>query len=140
MEMMKVARDQVGPTKGVQGYVRADAERLPFADDSFDCVMAIRFLFHVDARTRQTILAEMARVSRRWLILDYRHKYAYRYFAWKVKRLLRLTRTPMDRIGRLDLECELWGAGIRLVKILPVAQVFSDKWIVIGEKSISPTS
>jgi hypothetical protein len=98
--------------------------------------MSIRFLFHVDERTRMTILREMARVSRRWLILDYRHKYAYRYFAWKLRRILRLTRTPMERIGRLDLECELWGAGINLVKILPVAQVFSDKWIVIGEKSV----
>jgi SAM-dependent methyltransferase len=138
LEMMRVARERLGPVSGLHGYVRADAESLPFADGTFDCVMSIRFLFHVDALTRLTMLREMARVSRRWLILDYRHKYAYRYAMWKLRRILHLTRSPLDRIGRLDLECELWGAGIRLVKIFPVAQVFSDKWVVLGEKSVSP--
>jgi len=134
-EMMCVARERLGPIPRLHGYVRADAEALPFASGTFDCVMSIRFLFHVDPRTRISMLRDMARVSRRWLILDYRHKYAYRYAMWRVRRALRLTSTPLERISRSGLATELAEAGIRMVSILPVARVFSDKWIVVGEKS-----
>jgi len=138
-EMMQVAREQLGPMERLHGYVRADAEALPFADGAFDCVMSIRFLFHVDSRTRVSILREMVRVSRRWLILDYRHKYAYRYASWWLRRRLRLTSSKLERIDRKDLERELSSAGIRLVRIFPVARVFSDKWVILGEKAVAPT-
>jgi SAM-dependent methyltransferase len=134
LEMMRVAREQTGDMEGVSGFVRADAEALPFADGAFDCVMSIRFLFHVDPRTRIAMLREMARVSRRWLLLDYRHKYAYRYASWWLRRRLRMTGGRLERVRRIDVERELAAAGIRLVGIFPVARVFSDKWIVLGEK------
>jgi len=136
-EMMQVARERLGPVPRLHGYVRADAESLPFDSGTFDCVMSIRFLFHVDQRTRISMLRDMARVSRRWLILDYRHKYAYRYVMWRIRRALGLTKTSLERISRGALEAELAEAGIRIVSILPVARVFSDKWIVVGEKSVS---
>jgi SAM-dependent methyltransferase len=136
-EMMRVARGQVGPAPRFLGFVRADAEQLPFPTGAFDCVMSIRFLFHVDPASRLAILRDMARVSRRWLVLDYRHKYAYRYLMWKVRRALRLTETSLERVGRADLDRECEAAGIRIVRIFPVARVFSDKWIVLGEKSVS---
>ena len=136
-EMMRVAREQLGPMPRVLGFVRADAEQLPFPSGAFDCVMSIRFLFHVDASTRVAILRDMARVSRRWLVLDYRHKYAYRYVMWKVRHALRLTRAPLERVSRASLQRECDAAGIRIVRIFPVTRVFSDKWIVLGEKSVS---
>ena len=72
----------------IAGYVRADAEALPFATKSADCLMSIRFLFHVDSETRRRMLREFGRVSRRWIIADYRHKYSFRYGVWKVSRAL----------------------------------------------------
>ncbi len=70
----------------IAGYVRADAEALPFRTKSADCLMSIRFLFHVDSETRRRMLREFGRVSRRWVIADYRHKYSLRYGVWKVSR------------------------------------------------------
>ena len=131
-EMMAVARGNDSAPAAV-GYVQADAERMPFADNSFDCVLSIRFLFHVDVVTRARILAEMARVSRRWLVLDYRHKYSYRYAVWRIRYALGLTSSPLARVGRRELERELAGAGIRLCRIFPIAPLFSDKWVVLGE-------
>ena len=133
LEMMRVARSHIGPISGLYGYVRADAERLPFADGAFDCVMSIRFLFHVDPATRVRIVREMARVSRRWLVLDYRHKYSYRYAIWRLRWTLGLTRTPLARVSSADLRRELAEAGVHIVEIYPIARVFSDKWVVLGE-------
>jgi ubiquinone/menaquinone biosynthesis C-methylase UbiE len=49
-------------------YLRADAARLPFPDDHFDTVFAMRF-FHL-AETPETFLEEMSRVSREQVFFD----------------------------------------------------------------------
>jgi SAM-dependent methyltransferase len=46
--------------------LQADAFRLPFRDNSFDLVFAWELLHHVSEPHR--VLAEMARVSRKWVI------------------------------------------------------------------------
>lgn len=56
---------------GVDGelsFLRGDAERLPFPDDRFDAVLAMRF-FHL-ADTPETFLSEMRRVSREQVVFD----------------------------------------------------------------------
>lgn len=138
MEMMQVARAKHAEKAGeAVRFVQADAEKLPLRDGSVDCVMAIRFLFHVDPKTRIRILGEMARVTRRWLILDYRHRYSWRYAKWRVWGALGLTRRPLERVSREQLERELAAAGITVRNILPVARFFSDKWIVLGEARVA---
>jgi SAM-dependent methyltransferase len=49
-------------------FLRGDAERLPFPDNRFDAVLAMRF-FHI-ADTPETFLAEMRRVSREQVVFD----------------------------------------------------------------------
>jgi ubiquinone/menaquinone biosynthesis C-methylase UbiE len=49
-------------------FMRGDAARLPFPDDHFDVVFAMRF-FHL-ADTPQTFLTEMARVSKDQVFFD----------------------------------------------------------------------
>jgi SAM-dependent methyltransferase len=136
-EMMRVAKKKMGSREGITGFVQADAERLPLPDSSVDCVLSIRFMFHVDSATRVRILREMGRISRRWIIVDYRHRYSLRYARWKLKRILGLTRKPFDRVSRAQLEQELSDAGIAIRAVLPVTRIFSDKWIVVGEP-VSP--
>jgi ubiquinone/menaquinone biosynthesis C-methylase UbiE len=55
---------------GITGprFLHADAERLPFPDGHFDVVVAVEVLEHL--RNPQRGLAEMARVSRRHLVLS----------------------------------------------------------------------
>ncbi len=117
----------------IAGYVRADAEALPFAAKSVDCLMSIRFLFHVDPETRRRMLREFGRVSRRWVIADYRHKYSFRYGVWKVSRLLGLTRRPFERVSVKSMTAEFEDAGLRVAKIIPVRRWLSDKWVVLAE-------
>lgn len=130
-EMMDVARGRFSGSGKLLGFIETDAEHMALTKHSVDCVMSIRFLHHVDSVTRVQILREMSRISRRWVILDYRHRYSFRYTMWRVQRLLRLTRAAFPRVSRAQLEGELSEGGLTLVKIFPVARVFSDKWIVL---------
>lgn len=64
---------------------QADALRLPFADRSIDLVMAVKFTHHFHGPALEALLAELARVARRRvLVLDIRRSWlAYAGFvAW----------------------------------------------------------
>ncbi|MDH3734614.1 MAG: methyltransferase domain-containing protein [Gemmatimonadota bacterium] len=130
LEMMRRARE-TGGAGGV--FVQCDAERLPFADDALDCVVSIRFMFHVDPATRVTILREFGRTAR-FQIVDYRHRYSYRYMKWSVLRKMGFTRRPLERVSRDGLGREFQEAGLRVLGVFPVARFFSDKWIVVSER------
>jgi ubiquinone/menaquinone biosynthesis C-methylase UbiE len=119
--------------ENIRGFVRADAEALPFRTKSADCVMSIRFLFHVDPQTRRRMLREFGRVSRRWIIADYRHKYSPRYAAWKISRTLRLTKRPFERVSVKSMKAEFEDAGLRVLEIIAVRRWLSDKWVVLAE-------
>lgn len=137
MEMMQVAANQLAATPRLHGYVRADAERLPLADGAIDCVMSIRFLLHIDPATRVAIIREMARVSTRWLILDYRHKHSYRYMRLRLRRALGVpSARKLPQVSRAEMTSELAAAGVRVAKIFPIAPFFSDKWVVLCEKTV----
>jgi ubiquinone/menaquinone biosynthesis C-methylase UbiE len=137
MEMMQVAAEQLKGTPHLHGYVRADAERLPLADSTIDCVMSIRFLLHIDPATRISIVREMARVSTRWLILDYRHKHSYRYMTLRLRQILGVpSARKLPQVSRAEMTRELEAAGVRVAKIFPIAPFFSDKWVVLCEKTV----
>ena len=132
IEMMQQAAKLLSQGN-IAGYVRADAEALPFRSKSADCLMSIRFLFHVDPDTRRRMLREFGRVSRRWIIADYRHKYSFRYGVWKLARALGLTRRPFERVSVKSMKSEFEDAGLRVVKIFAVRRWLSDKWVVLAE-------
>lgn len=133
--MMEVAAERLAGTPRFHGFLRADAERLPLSDDAVDCVVSIRFLFHVDPVVRVGMLREMARVSRRWLVLDFRHKQSYRYWMLRLRHLLGFARDQLaPQVSRAELERELSVAGVRIIRVFPVAWFFSDKWVVLCEK------
>jgi len=80
-------------------FLRGDAARLPFPDDHFDSVFAIRF-FHL-ADTPASFLAEMRRVSKHQVFFDTFNRFSTRslynwalpmgsrlYSRWEVDRLL----------------------------------------------------
>ena len=57
-------------------FMRGDAARLPFPDDHFDCVFAMRF-FHL-ADTPAAFLSEMARVSKEQVFFDTFNRFSTR--------------------------------------------------------------
>jgi ubiquinone/menaquinone biosynthesis C-methylase UbiE len=70
--MLTVAREKTSDLAGVS-LVTADAAHLHFAEDSFDCVVCVRFLNLFPSEMRQPMLREMRRVSRRFLLAESRY-------------------------------------------------------------------
>jgi SAM-dependent methyltransferase len=134
LEMMRVARRKFGPTPPL---FQCSAEAIPCGDGAVDGVFAIRFLFHLDRAGRRRVLAEMRRVSRRWLVVDIRHRYNFRYLGWRIRGAVGLLPGMQFRFSRADLKSELSEAGLRLVGIYPSRRYlgwFSDKWTVLAER------
>jgi SAM-dependent methyltransferase len=124
------------PQEVIRGYVQANAEHLPLRDASLDCVVCIRFMMHVDPATRVRMLREFARVSRRWAVVDYRHKYTLRYVLTHTFGKLGLGRTPLSRVSTRDLHEEFRQGGFAIRRIIRVSTpLLSDKWVVLAERS-----
>lgn len=134
-EMMQVSLSRSSKTDLMKGMIRCDAERLPFRDNSVDSIFSIRFMFHIPEPVRLRMLVEMGRVSRRWVIIDYRHRYTFKYWSKKILGLLRISGPAAYRFSADDLQAELNSAGLEVVKIFPTLRLFSDKWVVLGQKS-----
>lgn len=137
LEMLrKAAAIPGGQQRAIRGYLQANAEHLPLRDDSLDCVVCIRFMMHVDPATRVRMLREFRRVSRRWAIVDYRHKYTFRYVLTHTLGKLGLGRAPLSRVSRKDLEQEFRDAGFTVRSVIRVsAPLLSDKWVVLAERA-----
>jgi ubiquinone/menaquinone biosynthesis C-methylase UbiE len=133
-EMLAAATRAAEGTRGYAGAVRCDAARLPFADASFDAVLCVRFLFHVPRELRPGVLAELARVSRRRVIVDVRHRYAWTTWSKRVRARLAGRRSP-HRYSLRELEHDFAAAGLRIVRRVWLAPGFSEKMVVAAERA-----
>jgi ubiquinone/menaquinone biosynthesis C-methylase UbiE len=88
-------------------FMRGDAGRLPFPDDHFDTVFAMRF-FHL-ADTPAAFLSEMRRVSKDQVLFDTFNRFSSRsIYNWLLPMGSRL-------YSRTEVEALLSRAGLRLV-------------------------
>jgi hypothetical protein len=82
------------------------------------------------------MLREFARVSRRWVIVDYRHRYTFRYVLTHTFGKLGLGRTPLSRVSSRGLQEEFREAGLTIREIVRVSTpLLSDKWVVLAERA-----
>jgi ubiquinone/menaquinone biosynthesis C-methylase UbiE len=141
LEMMRAARTKICATSSGGAscaLVQCDGEHLPFMDRSVDVIFSIRFMFHAPREVRVRILQEMARVSRRWLIVDFRHCYNFRWCLRWLCHSLGLAKHKGEVWSRASLRGEAAEAGLRLVSIFSPRRglsFFSDKWVVLLEKA-----
>lgn len=111
------------------GAVRCDVLRLPFADASFDAVLSIRFLFHVPRELRPAILREMARVARRCVVVDVRHKYTLGAWTRPLRARFTKKRVPY-RASLAELEADFAAAGLAILRRAWIAPGLSEKLVV----------
>ena len=73
LDMLRLAgsRSAAGGADGsAPRLLAAEAERLPFTDGAFDLVVSIRFFQHLPAAAVAPIIAELARVARRGVLVQ----------------------------------------------------------------------
>jgi ubiquinone/menaquinone biosynthesis C-methylase UbiE len=125
-------------TPGHKGFVGAacmNAEALPFADASLDLVISIRFLMHVPHDTRIAIFREFARVTKRWVVIDVRHKYCINLYWKKLRRGLGMkVKVPEHRYCLRELEVDLRQGGLTIKRKVWNWRPFSEKLVLLCEK------
>lgn len=133
LEMLAVAAAR---PDAVGRLVQADARRLPFADEAFDAVVAMRFLFHIaDRAERVAMLGEMGRVSRGPVVVQVRHRANAKQAGRWLRGRLGLTKRWRPAPSSQAQEGELADAGLRLERALPVSRLLSDKLLLVARRA-----
>ncbi len=134
-ELLAAARGAAKQGRPIHGYVRGDAGALPFRTQIFDLVVCLEFLPYVRrSGGRIRALAEMRRVSRRWVVVEYRHRQGL-HLAWQRLRL-RLgleARFPRNHFSYEQIDDELRRAGLGLRQVFPVGGLTSRSWVILAE-------
>ena len=105
--------------------VVAELERLPMADRSVEGALCFRFLHHVPTRAQRiAMLRELARVSRRFVVLSWFHPFSFH----NLRR--RLTRDSQRyTLTRAQLVEEAQSAGLVLEQFRAQAPFLRDLWL-----------
>jgi 2-polyprenyl-3-methyl-5-hydroxy-6-metoxy-1,4-benzoquinol methylase len=106
--------------EGAFSYQTCDMLHLPFADNSFDIVIAFRLVPHVE--NWQRLLAELARVSAGIVVVDYpdiRSANILNFLFFRLKKLLEGNTRPFGLFRRKQILQEFAGNGMGQPKIEP---------------------
>lgn len=90
--------------------LQASVHQLPVVEDAADVILCSRLLHHFDSQSqRAKVLSELARVSRRWIVLSYFDSANFQ--AWR--NLLRGKLRGRFPISRAQFAFEIRAAGLR---------------------------
>lgn len=117
--------------KGAFGFANFDVERLPFADNSVDCIIIWRFLHHInDPATRQRILAEAARVSRRKVILSFYHPLSFTHLRRMAQQKFTGRENYRAALTHWRMARETEACGLHVQEFRSFAKFVSVNWFV----------
>ena len=122
-------------TAGATPLVRGDVERLPFATDAFDAVVANRLLHHMRRECELVgVLTELVRVSRRLVVASF-----WNSVSWPgLRRVLGLARDEgtSGRVARTvgSMRAASERAGARILQVRHAAPLLSQQSFVVLEK------
>ena len=113
----------------VAGFLRADAEHLPLADRSVDCVVIWRLFHHLgNSRIREALLGEAARVSRDRVLISFHHTLSFTAFRKFIQRTLFGRKQHGRPITHWRLEREAGRGGLRLLETRSFGKYRSINW------------
>lgn len=119
--------------------VEADILHQPFADGSFDCVTCIRLMMHLDAPQRRAALRELARVARRYVLVEYGCLSPWLRARRAIKATCRWMRGRPQRwvrgVTRSEALDDLHAAGLTLVHPFHTAWGLSESVMLLLRKS-----
>lgn len=131
-QMMLMSKNKADGGADYRGYLQCDAENIPLKESSIDCVLSIRFTFHLPSEVRKNALLEMRRITRRWVIVDFRYS-TFKTFVRKIGSFVGIGREKR-RSNLEEIRLELIGLGFKVHKIIPVLPLFSEKVVFLCEK------
>jgi len=133
LEMMTESRKRMDGFEDSFWNIRLDAEAMAFKDNSIDCVLSIRFIYHIPVEIRYRMLREMKRVTKKWLIIDYNYPNRFKKMARRIGSLFGEGPTK-KRISLQEISKELRENGFRIHKAVPASRFFSDNVLLLCHK------
>lgn len=113
----------------VKGFLSADAQHLPFDDNSFDCVVLWRLLHHIgSAQTRQEILREAARVTRSRVLISFHHPLSFTGTRLLIRQKFFNAPSKRHRVSHWRLEREAGNCGLRISATKSFWKYVSINW------------
>lgn len=132
-EMIDVARERCRRFGDKVSFRQLDLDSMEVPDGSFDVVTCIRLLHHLETGDRGPILRELARVSRRYVMVNVAYSSPYYRLRRRLKRALGqgISRCSSTR---QDIHRETEDAGLRLAGFHFMARWASENVFLILEK------
>ncbi len=134
--MMNEARKTSGAGSAID-FIEADAEHLPFPDNSFDCVIIWRFLKHiVDPTVRLRILAEAARVSRDKVLISFYHPLSFTFARIQIKNRFSKKKKNPGVFTHWQLEKDAKQCGLEVSETKSFQKYVSINWFACLSKTV----
>ena len=128
--MLKTLRDNFQGTEPLNLF-QGDIAELPFKDSSFDLCFCMRLFQHIgDDQFRRRILAQLARVSRRYVATSFYKTHSVRY----LKRVLRGKKPSGCSISSGKFITTAAGVGLRLLRKVPSVSFVEQQQMLLFEK------
>ena len=119
----------------ISGAVVDAKQGLPFKRDVFFLLLSMRFFHHVHAmEEREAILKEFFRVSSDWVVLSYYQKNLLHILQRRLRRRIKKSRTRIKMVSRKEFHEEIRGAGLKVVKVIPVFRGMHSHHIALLRK------
>lgn len=134
-EMLAVAKRRLTSAGfGQVAFLKLDIYKTGQAAEAFDCVSAFRLFQHLTSEQRAEALREMARVSRRFVLVNVMYTSAY-YGAVRKMRLALGRYTTRYTSTQSEVDQELTYAGLRVVESVFTQRGFNGNRVLLMEKS-----
>lgn len=133
LSMIGVAKGKSSADREIE-FLVCDAEQLPFKDNTFDCVVSLRFTGHLPPQIRVKTLEEVRRVTRNWIIIFYYNPCSLTGVFRRIRNQLRGKKEQWNPVKPGDLEGELMVAGLSLAMTKPILWKVAETYAVLVTK------
>jgi ubiquinone/menaquinone biosynthesis C-methylase UbiE len=133
-EMLAVAKTRLmSAGAGNVAFLKLDIYKIDLPSAHFDCVSAFRLFQHLTSEQRASALREMARISRRFVLVNVMHTSTY-YEAVRTLRRALGRYTTRYTSSQVETDQELSHAGLRLIKSVFTQPGFNGNRVLLLEK------
>jgi ubiquinone/menaquinone biosynthesis C-methylase UbiE len=134
--MIDQAKARCAGRAGTVDFAVMDLDRLDLPDNSFDLVTCIRLFHHLQSPQRRAVLGELARVSRRYVLVNVSYSSPLYRARRRCKRLLGQGVSRASSTRR-EIAAEAAAAGLRIAARRFVLPAVSEDLILLLEKTPS---
>ncbi len=136
-EMIAVGRVKLASFGDRVTFKQLDLDQLDLPDSSYDLISCIRLFHHLESEQRSAVLWELARVSRRYVLINV--SYSSPFYRQR-RRLKKWLRQGVSRTSSTwaEIQREARDAGLQVAAYYFVLPLVAEDLVLLLEKSYEP--